>query len=242
MTIDPKELFGSSFFITIDGGRADLFRKAFSRAFSSEGWPMPTESRGYYDPSKKSTFCCEMSHMLLVKAAKAEGLPFVAIFEDDAYPRTDAADMLRELLSDVPDDAHALVMGWNKLGARERSRGRCSRLKSYCWGSHAYVVFESWYDAYLSEYGRSPDAPSDLFFEKSDRCYVSNENLFIQYCSKKSMNGWSGYVYDNGKHGNPPSGFPRIGELLNGERVNEPAKGESLPVSYLSNPYFYGAF
>ena len=84
------------------------------------------------------------------------------------------------------------------------------RLKEYCWGSHAYIVFGRFYGEYIRRYEKKNGDPADFMFEKSGNVYVTAENLFIQYTRHQSMNRHSGYILDNRSMKDPPKGFSRI--------------------------------
>ena len=44
--------------------------------------------------------------------AKDRDLPFITIFEDDAYPRSNVMDDLEVVLSSIPSDCKVLLLGY----------------------------------------------------------------------------------------------------------------------------------
>ena len=78
--------------------------------------PIPHRFYGFKNPDIKSgPYKCMMSHAALIKLAKSLNLPFICIFEDDAYPCNNIYDKLKLFLSDIPNDARLLILGWSKL-------------------------------------------------------------------------------------------------------------------------------
>lgn len=55
--------------------------------------------------------CCR-THLNIVKKAKELDLPFVMVFEDDAYPCKNCSEIFQDYLNLVPSDAELLVFGW----------------------------------------------------------------------------------------------------------------------------------
>ena len=47
--------------------------------------------------------------------AKAMNLPFISIFEDDAYPCDKVEEKLKDALEHIPNDADCVVLGYNKV-------------------------------------------------------------------------------------------------------------------------------
>ena len=56
---------------------------------------------------------CAISHLEIVKLAKFNYLPFVVIFEDDAYPLIKLNTELKKYLSVIPADAGIVLFGWS---------------------------------------------------------------------------------------------------------------------------------
>ena len=54
-----------------------------------------------------------MSHISVVKLAKMRNLPYVFIFEDDAYPCDDILNKSSKYFNNIPDDAGLCLFGWS---------------------------------------------------------------------------------------------------------------------------------
>ena len=91
------------------------FRKRFTGEFGEENLPRTYDGR----PMKCSLgntsnpIRCTYSHFELVKMAKALDLPFITIYEDDAYPMSGAMKKMDKWFQDteIPDDADILMLG-----------------------------------------------------------------------------------------------------------------------------------
>jgi len=215
--ISLQDFFKNSFYISVDMERMRAFRNIFSKMFFfDENIKFPNMFWGYVNSDLKPTYRCELSHASLIKLAKSMELPFVVIFEDDAYPCAFSENKIEELLNNTPDNAKMLILGYNKFKDSEKVNDYVSILKSWCWGSHSYMIFKDGYDDYLREYNKNSNHVADDFFGILKNVYISNENLFIQRCSEKSMNGYSGYVYNNESQKNPPKNFFPLSEITRG--------------------------
>ena len=121
MTIDIKTLLTNSFVISIDNNRLNRFYRIFSHY--NLNTPMP---KHYYGFNVKSLICNNnikkkwpdsaikgsLSHASLVRLAQSLNLPFICIFEDDAYPSKNIINDLTSVLTDLPDDIDVLRLGW----------------------------------------------------------------------------------------------------------------------------------
>ncbi len=74
---------------------------------------LPKLFNGIVDKHKKPAENCRDSHLAVVKMAKKLDLPFVAVFEDDAYPCIDICNKLERYLRAVPYDAHLVLLGYS---------------------------------------------------------------------------------------------------------------------------------
>ena len=84
MKIDINNLLENSFYITIDNRKAVVIDEFFKQ---NNMLPIPHRFYGFKNPDIKSgPYKCMMSHAALIKLAKSLNLPFICIFEDDAYP------------------------------------------------------------------------------------------------------------------------------------------------------------
>jgi len=101
-----------------------------------------------------------MSHAAVIKTAKALDLPFVCIFEDDAFPAIDVVSKLKTNLMNIPSYTKILLIGWlDEFSRVRRENGFFGVGNAY--GSHAYIVFKSGYDEYLAAYKKNPNIVAD---------------------------------------------------------------------------------
>lgn len=146
-----------------------------------------------------NAYNCSIGHTSIIKMAKCLKLPFVCIFEDDAFPTKDIYQKLKHYLSCIPNDTDILVMGWSFLKSKPINYSKMyDILKDEIHGSHAYIIFEKAYDRYLKSYNEDPLKASDVMLTNFDNCitYKTKESLFIQYNRKKSNWGCIGYIYE----------------------------------------------
>ena len=212
MKIDINNLLENSFYITINNRKAVVIDEFFKQ---NNMLPIPHRFYGFKNPDIKSgPYKCMMSHAALIKLAKSLNLPFICIFEDDAYPCNNIYDKLKLFLSDIPNDAKLLILGWSKLFKQQiKYNDYINNLTGDNYGSHAYIIFNNGYDDFLKTYDKNPLIPADIFLNNFTNTgkYILNECLFIQYTYEMSMSIGKGYFYqDHPGVPYPPPGFPNI--------------------------------
>ena len=205
--ISVAECMKNAFFISIDKKRAN----AFTTLFNAYGFsPLPKAFYGCVDAKIHIKQRCKQSHINVVKHAKKHNLPYVFIFEDDAYPCIDAVDVFERYLYAMPYDANLILFGWcncTKNGIQTFAKP-FNRIKTpTISGAHAYMLFKSGYDQYLQffETNKNAYADNDVFYAISNS-YIVNYPIFIQYSSSASMNNHIGYIF-YGDHPTPPKKF-----------------------------------
>lgn len=240
MKISAENILGNSFAISVSDPRARCIREVFSHYGMAE----PKIYDGFRNCDLKSLFSgdkkrrrryanaynCSLSHAGVVKTAKCLDLPYVAIFEDDAYPCRDIRAKLDECLSDIPDDAGLVVLGWSRLiGKRIVRAGSFSEFSGKVFGSHAYVIFRQAYGKYLEYYHAHPKVAADMMFNVRPspfKVYVADECLFIQHNFKTSNWGCVGYVYSETtkvrSDPNPPKDFDKIESIIDIRKFTQP--------------------
>lgn len=217
-TISMKDLMTNSYVISIDQLRYQTFSKIFKNAGLS---PIPTLKLGSTSEDMTPVQNCAHSHIQAVKTAKLKDLPYVCIFEDDAFPCIDASHTLTRYLNCIPYDADLVLLGWSNYNKRKRQSFSAPFnriLQPDISGSHAYLLFKSGYDQYVSFFDENPNrrADNDIFMSVG-KGYILNYPLFIQYSEQKSMNNHVGYIF-YGDHNTPPIGFPPIDYYLKGRK------------------------
>lgn len=206
MTIDIGQFWDNSFCISISGHRFDTFRAVFGKEFGRTPKLIP----GFKVPDLPGYRNCTLSHLAVIKMAKALDLPFVAIFEDDAYPCIRGSEEISLCLDSLPDDAGMVYLGWSWItpGAVRCKAGAFDRMASPPSGSHAYILMKSAYDELLrAECG---NVSVDVSFSNVTNLYRLRKPIFIQYCDAKSMNGHVGYISHEKSSMDAPHGFRRI--------------------------------
>lgn len=230
MTLD--ELFRHSLVINLDTAedRLALMRRAFSFA----GLPMPRRigachlRKLEYNPwwrrppgGRYHVANCSASHLQCIHMAQALGWPFVAVFEDDAWPRRDARAALDAGLADLRPTG-CWFPGW--CMRREDDAGPAFS------GSHAYVVFADAYETFCEAYR------ADLRQWYADEVFLIYEPLrrvtrMSDTCVFSQMNVVDGapayaglFAEDKGDlpgcwrafSRNVPQGFPSYEEVVHG--------------------------
>ena len=185
--ISLEELFNNSFVISINEKQLAVFVDVFSTAFP--GYVLPKPFRGIKNSGLSGAYNCCLSHGAVVRTAKALDLPFVAIFEDDAYPCMEADGKLANLLHNIPCEANILMLGWiqsNPPMNDVRCNARCNphiKLVNHgiVWGTHAWIIFKPFYDAFLNACEKDPGTVVDHMCRKYGSVLISDECLFIQF-------------------------------------------------------------
>ena len=213
MKLSCSQILQNSFVITIDKQRLLTMHKLFRRNGLS---PSPNVIFGCIDSRLSHVQRCAQSHVNAVQHAKQIDLPFVVVFEDDAYPCIDCAAKLQKCFVNMPDNAQLILLGWSSFPNGTQSTYRpFNRIQTWkISGAHAYVLMKQSYDVWLSFFRRNPYATADnMIFQSVPNSYILDKPLFIQYSQKCSMNRHSGYIYF-GDHRLPPPGFKRIEDVL----------------------------
>ena len=208
--LNVRKCMKNAFFISIDKDRARRFKQIFKAAGFST---LPKLSRGCTQQDIPVTRRCAQSHINVVKYAKSHNLPFVMVFEDDAYPCIDAPSLFDKYLYAIPGNANLVLFGWCnciKDGSQSFSKIFNRINTPTISGAHSYLLFESGYDDYLSYFENNIDGLADCnIFYSVPNSYVIDYPIFIQYSSSQSMNNHIGYIF-YGDHDDPPKRFNPI--------------------------------
>lgn len=92
-------------------------------------------------------------------------MPFVVIFEDDAYPKQHCKEILERYLKYIPKNANIVLLGWSRHCGNQSFQNAYNLVSSIISGAHAYIVFENAYDTYI-KYASSNNklsADNDMF-------------------------------------------------------------------------------
>lgn len=196
MKITLQDLLTNAFVISIDSLRYSIFCDTFNKY--KLNCPMPELYTGFTVPNgtfddagfSKTTnvLNCTLSHLALIKYAQFKNLPFICIFEDDAYPRKDIIEKLEYYMSDIPDDTDVLKLGSIKTHSVIKQRGKFEY--SITRGTHAYIVFNRYYQRYIDTISLGHiivdhTATNAYKINKDYNILNTKENLFIQYQQKE---------------------------------------------------------
>lgn len=117
--------------------------------------------------------------------------PYALVFEDDAWPAADVVGKLEEVLRMADElrsagrEIRFLRLGYN--GEVDDGKGNCLGVVPYkkCAGSHAYVIYENCYDAYIRS-ALEKFKPADYLLTKDMqlKSWTTNKALFIQFNSR----------------------------------------------------------
>lgn len=192
MKIELQDLLEKSFVITIHDDRFNIFCNNFLKCGLTT---LPKKYTGFTMPNKiykdiglnktSNTANCSFSHISIIKLAESLNWPFVCIFEDDAYPCVDIISKLQLLLTDIPNEVDMIKLGY--LSIRNNllylSSNKRFYLNAITWGSHAYIVFKKYYQAYYKLFNIMPTADELLMnsYKYSYNIFSSVNSLFSQY-------------------------------------------------------------
>lgn len=185
-SISVEDLVKNAFCITVDSERRNRFESIFRKMFGVV--PMFFNGGVYGSDTRMN---CSITHSDLIRTAHAMGLPYITIFEDDAYPRPDAKDLLWHCMQHVPDDAAMVLWGFGRAPADMKKVSEFMHKvekPDYLWGSHAYTVFSSAYNKYEQLDLRL----SDTYWGLCGPTYVAS-NCFIQFSSEDGVPNTPGF-------------------------------------------------
>jgi len=217
-----EDFFSNSFVFGIDQERRDRFYALFRESFPHCG-NLPRAVTGFRTVGRTLVARVMLGHAAIVRMAQSLGLPFVVIFEDDAYPHDDAEDVLGRLLANIPDPSG--VSGIVQLGWTLRRWGRLSRIPGLpggyghgpqyavwsggdCFGMHSYMVPARLYSQFIESFDTV--AAMSLLRRFGGSYLTLDTPLFIQCAVTPGVSGKVGFAY-GGTSGlrTPPSGFTR---------------------------------
>ena len=123
----------------------------FYNVFDMYGLSHPTHIHGCVDKKLTPPMRCSMSHRMCVEYAKEHDWPYVLIFEDDAYPCDNILDILPQYLKHIPKNTRLCLLGYTYFKhAQDFSHVFNTVQSKAIAGSHAYIIFKSTYDDYIT--------------------------------------------------------------------------------------------
>jgi hypothetical protein len=108
-------------------------------------------------------------------------MPYVVIFEDDAYPCINCKDKLKEVFENISNDIGFILLGWsNHVGSYQKFDDNFNKIESLISGSHSYIIFEKCYDEYLTYIKNNPSTTADCnTFNALKNAFILKTPLFI---------------------------------------------------------------
>ena len=149
--------------------------------FQKYGLPQLIKYTGFTNIDKKER-CCLFGHMSLVMIARYLKLPYIFIFEDDAYPRKDILEKIEFYIENKPQNCGILIFGRNGEFGEIELYKNYHIVKQRPFGAHAYLVYQNCYDDLIKSFELEKIADIALKGDnfKKYKPYWTNENLFIQ--------------------------------------------------------------
>ena len=172
---------------------------------------------------------CLIGHISLIMIARTLNLPWITIYEDDAFPRPDVLWWFEKIKSYVPNDCGLLKIGSSSIRRGHRAVNDYifeTQGDGVSFGSHAYIIRRECYDSFLEylEDARVPDVAMSFKYFKNNK--YKSYGLFLNcmlFAQKNidtdniiSSKGGQRYWYINPKNytgcttGTPPPGFSDI--------------------------------
>lgn len=236
MNIAVDAFFDNAFVISINKARLDEFYSVFREYFPNCA-RLPRHFRGPQSKNHSNLYNSLEAHAAVARMAETLDLPFVVIFEDDAYPCVGADKILEELLENMPDPectSGIVQLGWiyrsgdlSEVCSHEgNSSGMYRILRSGdCYGMHAYVVMKRAYRKLIETYERKWQMPVPSLFRRLGPYLTLDCPMFIQRQITRGTHYGVGYIYGDAKvHQKCPIGFKMRGEVL--KQRDEQSKGE----------------
>lgn len=179
----------NSFVISMNEKRLGMFKRIFDH------YKIPTPVLFPAASSRDGTKGCLLSHWAIYKIAETLRLPYIIVYEDDAFPRKDIIEYFNNAMQCVPED-------WNFLKIEDlfyHQYTNINNINDY-WmtakslsngsGSAAYIIKDSAYPllARLIEKSEfdSRRFPIDFMFMQSyfnnlGGYYISRKPMFLQH-------------------------------------------------------------
>lgn len=185
-----QEILSNAFVVTGGGKRLSQFK----RTFKSVGLD-PSSVREWREChiDNEGSLGNAVSQYSLVRFALQTKMPFLVVFEDDAVPSDDAANLLVKAFETRPKDCLCLSLGWTQTYPRQKEDiAKRSDFKRV-YGSQAYVLFgEKAYKEFLSKWEKNGRA--DVVLGLMDGSYKGKDPIFAQHTVGSSIHlpqGWS---------------------------------------------------
>lgn len=184
-----NELMQNSFVISINDKRYFEFCNIFKQ--HKLNTPLPNLFKGFTIKNGINSFAgfiktnnvinCTLSHEALIKYGQMLDIPYLCVFEDDAFPCKDICYKLLNTLNALPDDCDMLKLGVIKFESQfTQIVNNYICINNNTWGSHAYIIFKKYYDKYIQNIEQNPVADLLAMNDNTAQIYCVIKPLFIQ--------------------------------------------------------------
>jgi len=144
-----------------------------------------------------SALGCTLSHLEIVKNAKAAGYEKILVFEDDAIPYLNGVNQIDLVIKDIKnEDWDIYYLGYNSHHPLERYCKNSLKAKDL-FSTHAIIYRSSFFDKFINDYENGLIEIFDVWLrynvQTTMKCLASYPMLFIQSTSysdieKKNVN------------------------------------------------------
>jgi hypothetical protein len=119
--INISDVLKNSYCISIDKHKYLLFNTIFKKCGFKT---IPKLMHGIINKDNTPAMNCKNSHLNVVKYAKKCNLPYVLIFEDDAYPCNNIIIEFQKYLNNIPNDTNLILFGWSSHSLNIKQYGK----------------------------------------------------------------------------------------------------------------------
>lgn len=130
---------------------------------------------------------CLLSHLRVVKEAKARGYKNYAIFEDDSDFHPDFQKRFSKLITRIPDDWDMIYFGGNNMEKPKMIADNVARI-SKTYTTHAFAAKETIYDYMIEAWDKIEKLDITLSkLHKHFNCYIFQPHLVMQRASHSDI-------------------------------------------------------
>lgn len=185
MQLSVDELFKYSIVISRMPSRLELLKKSFTLA----NLPLPAVHMEPMRTCRHGTESCKQTHCKAAKYALENNWPCVLVFEDDAWPRRNARQILEKLLPTI-DEKKLSLLSIGYWGGNFDENDIVNEYWKRAWnvvGFQAYIICRRNLWRFAQGFnGKHIDKTVSAYAEQLFNCkmYVTRSTLFMQYTPK----------------------------------------------------------
>ncbi|HSH41770.1 MAG TPA: hypothetical protein VK973_06560, partial [Arenicellales bacterium] len=157
----------------------DLTRVTFPATVKPDGQPMTPHAQAIIH-----------NHLAVVRRARDENFPQVAVFEDD-FVFSDAFSHFSDYLAFVPDNWDVLMLGGNwRIRDPDPVNERVVRVRR-SWNAHGYIIRRRFYDTFL-EFQKPMQWETDVYNgQMQDKSLGNWYGFYKDMCWQRGLDGGS---------------------------------------------------